>query len=569
MAEKTIKTRIKLLYKSYSEWQAIKDTFVPLAGEVCVVAIPAAASAVVQEPAIMFKVGDGTKTFAQLSFTSALAADVFDWAKKEHLDFDDLGDEFEARLKAFIKDPEVSYDTKYQIVANGTDAWKLQKSVDDGETWVDATGSINISSKVDKEIVGAHGTATIFNESDGGGARFVHTDGTESFVGVNDGGETGMAAQIYVDKKVNGSWVGSRINGYYDHFYYINKADKAAGVAANDADHEIAVKGDISEYNLVKAADAGEYAAVYHLTKDGENIGDPINIAKDQFFQGAEVRTCTEPDVPIPGLVPGDKYLDLMFGSDSSHIQHAYIAVKDMVQAYTAGDGIEITNTNEIKLTDEAFADVQKIKEMQKIIAYRGDVVPEEGETPQEALNRAISNPKVGDIASVNNVEYIYNKVVDPSTGTVSYAWEVKSADTKVYELKSDAEAKYAELEAEDAKKVDKAITGTNGKAEIFNEADGGGAHFIHNDGTEAFVGVNDGGESGMMAQIYADKKINGAWVGSRINVYHDHIYYVNKADQQAGAAKDAAGQEIVVKKQLNFSEIEQTSGDVLILDCN
>jgi len=93
-----------------------------------------------------------------------------------------------------------------------------------------------------------------------------------------------------------------------------------------------------------------------------------------------------------------------------------------------------------------------------------------------------------------------------------------------------------------------KSITGTNGVGLIFNEADGGGAKFEHNDGTEVFVGVNDGGENGMMAQIYADKSVNGQWVGSRINVYHDGIYYVSKTAQQAGSVKNDPNCEIATK---------------------
>ena len=96
-----------------------------------------------------------------------------------------------------------------------------------------------------------------------------------------------------------------------------------------------------------------------------------------------------------------------------------------------------------------------------------------------------------------------------------------------------------------------KSVTGTNGTGLIFNESDGGGAKFEHNDGTEAFVGVNDGGENGMMAQIYADKSVNGQWVGSRINVYHDGIYYVSKTAQAAGSVKNDPDCEIATKGDL------------------
>lgn len=67
MATKTLKTRIQLKYDTYANWTTNNPT--PLAGELCVVVVPAAAGAVAQEPAILFKVGDGTTPFNTLNFT--------------------------------------------------------------------------------------------------------------------------------------------------------------------------------------------------------------------------------------------------------------------------------------------------------------------------------------------------------------------------------------------------------------------------------------------------------------------------------------------------------------------
>ena len=86
------------------------------------------------------------------------------------------------------------------------------------------------------------------------------------------------------------------------------------------------------------------------------------------------------------------------------------------------------------------------------------------------------------------------------------------------------------------------------GTSKVFNEVSGGGAMYVAQDGTQSFVGVNNGETDGMMAQIYADKQIDGQWVGSRINVYHDHIYYTSLADKQAGKANDADECEIATK---------------------
>lgn len=145
MAEKTIKTRIKLLLKSYSEWQVIKDTFIPLAGELCIVNIPANSGVAIQEPTFLFKIGDGISTFAQLNYTSAYAADVYSWAKKSSLNWSDIDETFKSNLEEFISKHAPSQDTIYQIVEDESYKWKLQKSTDDGSTWVDATGVIDIT----------------------------------------------------------------------------------------------------------------------------------------------------------------------------------------------------------------------------------------------------------------------------------------------------------------------------------------------------------------------------------------------------------------------------------------
>ena len=106
---------------------------------------------------------------------------------------------------------------------------------------------VDISGKVDEVITDANGgQALIQNEVSGGGAKFWHQDGSQAFVGVNNGGLDGLMAQIYADKQVDGKWVGSRINVYHDHIYYTSLAAKEAGKANNDADCEIATKGDIS-----------------------------------------------------------------------------------------------------------------------------------------------------------------------------------------------------------------------------------------------------------------------------------------------------------------------------------
>lgn len=88
MATKTLNTRIKSKIDSLSNWQTASTVL--FAGEIGVATI--AANAVLPSdlsaltghlPAIVIKVGDGTKNWNDLPYLSAFGADVYDWAKAE------------------------------------------------------------------------------------------------------------------------------------------------------------------------------------------------------------------------------------------------------------------------------------------------------------------------------------------------------------------------------------------------------------------------------------------------------------------------------------------------------
>lgn len=89
-------------------------------------------------------------------------------------------------------------------------------------------------------------------------------------------------------------------------------------------------------YDIVKDADSGDYAAIYHLTKDGTNTGAAINIPKDLFVKSGEI-------VDNPTGQPAGKYIKLTLQNQDEPI---YINVADLVDAYTAGNGITISATN-------------------------------------------------------------------------------------------------------------------------------------------------------------------------------------------------------------------------------
>lgn len=131
MAEQILKTKIKLLVRSYEEWAAKDDVL--LKGEVGFCTIEPLGdpgtnnNAAWSAPTVLFKVGtyDGVnestkKKFSELKWASALAADVHTWAKMSEKDFLDY-------LEEKVKNTSLTnYYTKAEV-----DALLLTNSTND------------------------------------------------------------------------------------------------------------------------------------------------------------------------------------------------------------------------------------------------------------------------------------------------------------------------------------------------------------------------------------------------------------------------------------------------------
>ena len=151
---KTINTRIRLKYDNFTNWTT--NNPVLLAGEIAVVVVPAEQDDNLQttKPAVLFKVGDGSSQFNALPWASALAADVYGWAKaatKPSYTYSEVGaaaathnhvaadiTDFDEKVKALISGNIKDTNTTYQIVANGDNSFKLQSKELDDEDWTDA-----------------------------------------------------------------------------------------------------------------------------------------------------------------------------------------------------------------------------------------------------------------------------------------------------------------------------------------------------------------------------------------------------------------------------------------------
>lgn len=164
MAEnKLLNVRINHKFDTYANW--MKSSIVLGAGELAVALIANAtgdnAGNGLTPPTIGVKIGDGSKTFAQLDWIQAIAGDVHPWAKKETLDYADISQDFKNQLEA-----ELIYDTNTQYIfeVSGTELIiKKYEKGQDPETQATIVKTLTISDaeKVDK-VVGTQGNLVAF-----------------------------------------------------------------------------------------------------------------------------------------------------------------------------------------------------------------------------------------------------------------------------------------------------------------------------------------------------------------------------------------------------------------------
>lgn len=90
--------------------------------------------------------------------------------------------------------------------------------------------------------------------------------------------------------------------------------------------------GDV--YSITKEESSADYAAVYHLTKNGENTGTAINIPKDMVVSSGQV-------VTNPADQPEGTYIELTLANSTG--DKLYINVGDLIEYVTGGATAEIT----------------------------------------------------------------------------------------------------------------------------------------------------------------------------------------------------------------------------------
>lgn len=304
MADRTINVQYKLRGDTLANLEAKNAVYADR--EPVIVVTPADADG---KKAVLLKIGDGVTEFKDLPYITALAGDVPEWAKAE------TKPEYEAseikNIDTYITGKVQDTDTQYKLEQDATDPHVLilsAKALDDADY---------------TELVRITTADTTYTAAD----KSVTVDADAKTIGVNVSADEDNALELVED--------GLKV-----------------------------VIPDAAVIDVVKKATANDgYIATYQVTVDGTAVGADINIPKDYLVKSADIKVVTTADDPYTGAAVGDKYIDFVVntveGTDNE--SHIYLSVQDLVDEYTPGDGIDISDTNVISIKLGADANGLKV----------------------------------------------------------------------------------------------------------------------------------------------------------------------------------------------------------------
>lgn len=383
MANKTINVQYKLRGDTLSALTAKNAVYG--VNEPIIVMIPADADAGTQA-AVLLKMGDGTTAFSDLPYLTAIAGDVPDWAKA------DTKPEYTAaeikNLDSYISGKVQDTDTQYKLEQDATDGhilklysktlaetdWSIVATITTVDTVYDDSdldnrvtdleglvGDTAIATQIANAIAALKLSETYEAK---GAAAAVKTELLGSDTDTADS-DTIAGAKKYANEKANAKVASV---GATDNSIEIGgtATNPTVGVKVSpDTDNALqktdngmkVVIPDAAEISVVKKATANDgYIATYQVTVDGTVVGADINIPKDYLVKSADIKVVTTADDPYTGAAVGDKYIDFVVNTvdGDGNETHIYLSVQDLVDEYTAGDGIEISDSNVIKVKIDA-----------------------------------------------------------------------------------------------------------------------------------------------------------------------------------------------------------------------
>lgn len=251
------------------------------------------------------------------------------------------------------------------------------------------------------------------------------------------------------------------------------------------------------EYSIVADKNPGSFSAVYHLTKNGTNVGAAINIPKDMVVQSGTVQTFEAGALP-EGVATAGTYIVLTLANATS--TKLYIKVDDLIEYVTGGSGEN--DAIQINVTSDTHKVSASVKDGSLTLAMLSSAVQASLKKADGAVQSIVEGATNGTI-SVDGTDVAVHGLQDGAYATVKslndtaqgYATAVKTelvgtdgdeasastiAGAKKYadsvsttaktEAIASAQAKIEALDVSDkavAKKFVSAVSETDGKIEV------------------------------------------------------------------------------------------------------
>lgn len=175
------------------------------------------------------------------------------------------------------------------------------------------------------------------------------TKGTLANSGITDGYSSIETGTVLPIRDLENGILADIITGSDNHklkTMYVS-VDETGGLATTNYVNTKVSAVKVPAYTLTKSTST-DYAAVYHLQKDGANVGEAINIPKDMVVESGKVVWGSYSNgtfTPATDKKNATPYVELTLANSTAN--KIYIAVADLVNEHKAGTGISITNNTD------------------------------------------------------------------------------------------------------------------------------------------------------------------------------------------------------------------------------
>lgn len=346
---KRLQTRIALKHDTWANWndETKGKNLVLLKGEIGLCEIPSGNTQATNAPTVLFKVGDGEHKFHELNWASALAADVYGWAKAEDVVLEDKTIKFvrgSGENRVVVKEIAIPYVTNAEVTAITTPMNERLAAVE-AALGTDSGNTGSVSARL--EAAEASLDDILGHEA---------SEGVEAKVGLIDTAEA--AAKAYTDEKLGTATVGT---------------EGSEGYAAATG-----IRKEIEDAAKAAVAGAKEYTDA-EVLKDRNRIGalEEADAAQDLLIAGNTTAIGTEKSE----REAADNAINAKFGEDfgteegkrtvAAAIAEALQAGENAAQAVTDLNAGQVTtnkndiakNVEDISKNTQAIADEKSARE--------------------------------------------------------------------------------------------------------------------------------------------------------------------------------------------------------------